>query len=79
MDLKSDANQPCTGGHTSEILTLVSAVNFSRFTPRKYIVSEGDQLSARKAAALELLKTDGAPKAVCVFILITDLSPTMKF
>ncbi|KAF9465069.1 glycosyltransferase family 1 protein [Collybia nuda] len=51
-----------SGGHTSEILTLVSAVNFSRYTPRKYIVSEGDHLSVQKAAALELLRFNNASK-----------------
>lgn len=42
-----------TGGHTTEALTLVSALDFSRYAPRIYIVSEGDHLSAEKAAALE--------------------------
>lgn len=54
------------------MLTLVSAINFSRFTPRKYIVTEGDHLSAQKAAALELLKSDGASKTVGFLILPID-------
>jgi len=45
-----------SGGHTSEALALVSALDFSRYTPRTYIVSEGDHLSERKAIALEQLK-----------------------
>ncbi|KAG1732217.1 glycosyltransferase family 1 protein [Suillus paluster] len=55
--------QPCSvaiflgsGGHTGEALKLVSALDFSRYTPRTYIISEGDVLSARKALALEHLK-----------------------
>ncbi|KIM75486.1 glycosyltransferase family 1 protein [Piloderma croceum F 1598] len=46
-----------SGGHTTEALTLVSALDFSRYTPRIYIVSEGDSLSAQKAAALEAQKS----------------------
>jgi beta-1,4-N-acetylglucosaminyltransferase len=46
-----------SGGHTSEALALVSALDFSRYTPRLYIISEGDSLSAEKAVALEARKT----------------------
>ncbi|PAV18498.1 glycosyltransferase family 1 [Pyrrhoderma noxium] len=42
-----------SGGHTSEALSLVSSLDFSRYTPRKYIISEGDSLSAQKASDLE--------------------------
>lgn len=45
-----------SGGHTSEALKLVSALDFVRYSPRTYIVSEGDALSARKALALEHIK-----------------------
>lgn len=45
-----------SGGHTSEILKLLSNVDFSRYTPRTYIISEGDNLSAQKAMALEVIK-----------------------
>lgn len=41
------------GGHTSEALALVSTIDFLRYSPRKYIISEGDTLSARKATELE--------------------------
>ncbi|KAH9053279.1 glycosyltransferase family 1 protein [Lactarius vividus] len=44
------------GGHSSEALTLISTLDFSRYTPRTYFVSEGDSLSATKAIALERLK-----------------------
>ncbi|KAN0114221.1 glycosyltransferase family 1 protein [Russula decolorans] len=45
-----------SGGHSSEALSLVSALDFSRYTPRTYLISEGDSLSAQKARALEGLK-----------------------
>jgi beta-1,4-N-acetylglucosaminyltransferase len=48
------------GGHSSEALSLVSALDFSRYTPRTYLVSEGDSLSAQKAKALEALKAASA-------------------
>ncbi|KAK0521042.1 UDP-N-acetylglucosamine transferase subunit [Tilletia horrida] len=43
-----------SGGHTAEMLKLVSALDPSRYTERVYYVSHGDQFSARKAAELEL-------------------------
>lgn len=49
-----------SGGHSSEALSLVSALDFSRYTPRTYLVSEGDSLSAQKAIALEGLKAASA-------------------
>ncbi|KAI0316029.1 glycosyltransferase family 1 protein [Amylostereum chailletii] len=45
-----------SGGHSSEALSLISALDFSRYTPRTYIVSAGDTLSIQKVTALELLK-----------------------
>ena len=41
------------GGHTTEALRLISALDFSRYTPRIYVISEGDDLSAQKAMTLE--------------------------
>lgn len=38
----------------------MSALDFSRYTPRTYLVSEGDSLSAQKAIALEGLKAASA-------------------
>lgn len=43
----------CPGGHTSEMLQLLKGMNFERYKPRIYIISEGDQFSAAKAAELE--------------------------
>ncbi|CAE6440537.1 unnamed protein product, partial [Rhizoctonia solani] len=48
-----------SGGHTSEALTLVSSLDFDKYTPRTYIISEGDSLSGEKAVALENLKRPG--------------------
>ncbi|KAL5638183.1 hypothetical protein ACGC1H_005024 [Rhizoctonia solani] len=48
-----------SGGHTTEALTLVSSLDFDKYTPRTYIISEGDSLSAKKAIALETLKKPG--------------------
>ncbi|KAG5735118.1 UDP-N-acetylglucosamine transferase subunit ALG14 [Termitomyces sp. T112] len=45
-----------SGGHTAEALTLVSALDFSRYTPRTYIICQGDTLSAQKATSLESAK-----------------------
>lgn len=56
---------PSTGGHTSEALTMVSALDFSRYQPRTYIVSEGDTLSAQKAHDLERSKSTTASLSVC--------------
>jgi len=44
---------PTTGGHTTEALTLLSSLDFARYTPRTYIISDGDTLSAQKARSLE--------------------------
>ena len=41
------------GGHTTEALALVSGLDFTRYTPRTYIISDGDTLSAQKARELE--------------------------
>ncbi|KII92585.1 glycosyltransferase family 1 protein [Plicaturopsis crispa FD-325 SS-3] len=48
-----------SGGHTSEALTLLSTLDFARYSPRTYVVSEGDKLSAQKALELESQKSAG--------------------
>ncbi|KAF9529365.1 oligosaccharide biosynthesis protein Alg14 like-domain-containing protein [Crepidotus variabilis] len=45
-----------SGGHTSEALTLMSALDFKRYNKRIYIVSDGDILSARKALNFEAFR-----------------------
>ena len=44
------------GGHTSEALLLLSAIDLARYTPRTYVVSEGDTLSVQRALAFESSK-----------------------
>jgi beta-1,4-N-acetylglucosaminyltransferase len=43
----------CTGGHTSEALQLLSALDMQVYTPRTYIISSGDSMSVEKAVAFE--------------------------
>ncbi|KAF8161138.1 glycosyltransferase family 1 protein [Crassisporium funariophilum] len=50
-----------SGGHTSEALTLLSALDFRRYSQRLYIVSQGDDLSVRKAMDLEMSKALADP------------------
>lgn len=42
-----------SGGHTSEALQLLSALDLKRYTPRRYIINNGDYLSIQKAEAFE--------------------------
>ncbi|CCA66710.1 hypothetical protein PIIN_00390 [Serendipita indica DSM 11827] len=42
-----------SGGHTSEMLQMLQGLNFERYEPRLYLVSQGDILSAEKAAEFE--------------------------
>ncbi|TEB08912.1 Alg14-domain-containing protein [Coprinellus micaceus] len=47
-----------SGGHTSESLAMISGLDFKKYQPRVYYVSEGDTLSAHKAIELERRKID---------------------
>ena len=71
--LRSVSPQPCVpltmlrtlmriGGHTSEALSLLSALDFNRYVPRIYIISEGDTLSMQKAVVLEATKAADPPQ-----------------
>ncbi|KAJ6625585.1 oligosaccharide biosynthesis protein Alg14 like-domain-containing protein [Mycena sp. CBHHK59/15] len=51
-----------SGGHTSEALTLISTLDFNRYSPRTYVISEGDSLSAQKASDLESAKAATVPR-----------------
>ena len=51
------------GGHTSEALLLLSAIDFARYTPRSYIVSQEDTLSVQRAVEFESSKGTSTPKA----------------
>ncbi|PIL36101.1 hypothetical protein GSI_01761 [Ganoderma sinense ZZ0214-1] len=53
-----------SGGHTSEALSLLSALDFNRYAPRIYIISEGDTLSMQKAVVLEATKAADAPQTM---------------
>jgi beta-1,4-N-acetylglucosaminyltransferase len=55
--MEQRASQCSVGGHTSEALTLLESLDFTRYTPRTYIVCEGDESSADKARRLEDTKT----------------------
>ena len=55
-------------------MKLASSLDFNRYTPRTYIISEGDAFSAQKALALEHIKSSDAvasnvrdPSSVCLF------------
>ncbi|KAH8828041.1 UDP-N-acetylglucosamine transferase subunit ALG14 [Flagelloscypha sp. PMI_526] len=42
-----------SGGHTTEALALLQTLDLDKYTPRTYIISEGDSLSADKARKFE--------------------------
>lgn len=62
-----------TGGHTAEALTLLSALDFTRYYPRTYIVSHGDTLSAKKSVTLESIKAKASTHKVSVLFLSPEL------
>lgn len=45
-----------TGGHTTEMMNVVRALDFDVYTPRCYVNAETDTLSGSKAVRLETLK-----------------------
>jgi len=47
-----------SGGHTGEMLRLLTALDFARYTPRTYIISSGDSLSLAKVSELEAARAD---------------------
>lgn len=52
-----------SGGHTSEALTLLSALDSERYAPRIYLYSSGDSMSLQKARAFEASRAvDAAAK-----------------
>ena len=54
------------GGHTAEALALVSALDFQRYKSRTYVISQGDILSAQKAADLEKSKSEGSYRILVI-------------
>ncbi|KAK0195701.1 glycosyltransferase family 1 protein [Armillaria mellea] len=51
-----------SGGHTSEAIALLSSLDYTRFSSRIYIVSDGDTLSTQKAKDLENKKCASSSK-----------------
>jgi hypothetical protein len=43
----------CTGGHTTEMMGLLGALDFSKYHPRVYVVANTDSISASKVQAFE--------------------------
>lgn len=60
------------GGHTSECLTLLSSLDFTRYTDRIYFVSDGDSLSIERASALEIAKTNKSQSKVTKYLQYQD-------
>lgn len=48
-----------SGGHTGEMIRLLSGLPFDRYTPRTYVISSADSLSKTKAIELEQFKKTG--------------------
>ena len=46
-----------SGGHTGEMLRLLCALDFDRYSPRAYFISSGDSLSLAKVSAMEKTRT----------------------
>ena len=68
------------GGHTSEALKLMSALDFRRYGYRIYLISEGDFLSARKALDFESRHGSvGEPHVCSVFSKLWTHLWTFRF
>lgn len=52
-----------TGGHTTELIRLLSALPADRYTPRTYLISSGDRFSADKARAHEASLSASSPSS----------------
>lgn len=48
-----------SGGHTAEILRLVGGMSLHNYSPRVYVVAEGDKLSADKVEKFESMTSTG--------------------
>lgn len=51
------------GGHTAEMLRIISAVGWKRYTKRIYIIAQGDTISVAKAIAHEKEIGEGAVRS----------------
>lgn len=57
-----------TGGHTGEMVRLLSALDFERYTPRVYFVTAGDVMSLTKLGMLEQSKASGRVSIPLIWI-----------
>ena len=55
-----------SGGHTAEMLRLVGGMNLHNYTPRVYVVAEGDKLSVDKVEKFESTTSTGFESAVSI-------------
>lgn len=53
-----------SGGHTGEMLRLLVALDFARYSARVYVVSSGDSLSLSKVHELEEYKQQNTGKSI---------------
>ena len=47
------SNIVLAGGHTAEMLNLLRAMDFSRYSPRVYVAAATDSMSLKRAQVLE--------------------------
>lgn len=66
--------QPCStmvvlgsGGHTTEMITLLSGMELKNYTPRTYVVANSDTMSVEKMQAFET--NSGKSSAHCVHLI----------
>ena len=50
----------CTGGHTAEMLTLLSHMDLQRYSPRSYVIAATDKMGASKANSFEAAAAQSA-------------------
>ncbi|KAI9593212.1 oligosaccharide biosynthesis protein Alg14-like protein [Syncephalis fuscata] len=55
----------CTSGHTTEMLALLQALCLQRYTPRTYIITEGDTLSERRTIRWEANQPQTQTYTIC--------------
>ena len=70
----SKRTQPCSamivlgsGGHTKEMITLLSGMDLTKYTPRTYVVANSDTMSVDKMHTFE--KTSGKDKSSCIHLI----------
>ena len=80
---KNKAKQTCrivaflgSGGHTGEMVRLLYALDFAKYTHRTYVISSGDHLSLSKARDLEAIKSRGKQhgEGVCIRLCLVQMT-----